>query len=165
MMALLQTAQPQTDEVITALLNVSGGSNFSYAPTTTAFEDIKSSGKLNLIRDSAVKTQLTNYYTDSRRILDNVSSNARAMDERIFRQENMLDFGLGEIIKIDQGFDTSRLDMEEFRVQVYKPAMIIKMKNMALFFIAINSRNLQHFKLLQSEIIETKALFLNKCPR
>ena len=62
MMALLQTAQPQTDEVIIALLNVSGGSNFSYAPTTTAFEDIKSSGKLNLISNSKLRSKLVNFY-------------------------------------------------------------------------------------------------------
>lgn len=164
MLAHLQENQPQPNEVFTSMLIAMGGSNFSYTPTTSAFEDIKSSGNLNVIKDLELKNSLTTYYADSKRILDNVSGNSQAMDQFLFRKDNFIEIGGYELAMISNGFDSTMVDINEFKKTQYSPENIHELKNLGVWFVSITARNLYHFDMLETEISKTKRILLKKCP-
>ncbi|MFK7951577.1 MAG: hypothetical protein AB8B73_01925, partial [Ekhidna sp.] len=155
--------KPIDAKVTRFLIQVTGGINTSYHPTTTAFEDIKSSGNLNVIKDRDLKSELTIYYAEIGRILGNISANFMAMDQRIFRQENMFQMGIAEVAKLDNGFDSTLVDMTEFRPKVYSKEMTKQMKDIALLFLTINARNLKHLSDLKLHIEQMKNTLSEKC--
>lgn len=164
MLAILQRPNPKTDSVMKRLIEVTGGVNFSHTTTTTAFEDIKSSGNINVIKDVELKNKLNAYYAESQRILDNISSNFRAMDGRLLSNETFLEIGGAEIAKLDNGFDPKVVDLEEFEVRTYTPSQIGMLKDIAVFAVSVTSRNLKHFDYLADEIERIKDVVSKKCP-
>ena len=163
LLALLQIDNPNSAEVFDQMLKAMGGSNFSYHPTTSAFEDIKSSGHLNVLRDIEFKNQLTAYYADCQRILDNVSGNTKAMDQFLIRKDNFIELGGYELAAISEGFDTTLVDISEFQNRSYSQKSINELKDLAVWYIAISARNLHHFGMLEDEIIKMKTTLESKC--
>lgn len=164
MLALLQNDKPEPRKVFTAMLEAMGGSNFAYTPTTSAFEDIKSSGNLNILKDLELKNALTTYYVDSQRILDNVSGNSQAMDQFLFRKDNFIELGGVELGLISDGFDATKVNIDDLKETEYSPKNIQELKNLGVWFVAITARNLYHFSLLEKEILQIKEVLNPKCP-
>lgn len=165
MLAYLQGDQPNSKEVISTLIKVTRGSNSSNRITTSAFEDIKSSGNLNILQDLELKQQLTNYYAESQRILDNISANNGGMDSRLFRQETFFsDMGGYQVGIDDNGFDSTLVDMQEFGNINYSPAIVKQLKDIALSYVVFNARNIQHFNNWGEEIEKIKEPLEMRCP-
>lgn len=163
MIALLQDPEPDQKEVFEAMLVAMGGSNFSYTPTTAAFEDIKSSGNLNVLRDLKVKNSLNLYYANSKQILDNISGNAKSMDAMLFKKDNFIELGGHELATSQNGFDPSLVDISEFDDLEYSQDNIRELKDLGVWYVALTARNLYHFGTLEVEINNMKDLLLSKC--
>jgi len=163
MLEKLQEKQPNPNDVFEKMLIAMGGSNFSYSPTTTAFEDIKSSGNLNIIQDLDLKNSLTAYYANCKQILDNISGNTQALDELLFRKEDFIRLGGYEIAKIENGFDSTLVDMSEFKNLKYDKKTIKELKDLGVWYVSIIARNLYHFSTLEKEIDKMKALLQQQC--
>lgn len=133
--------------------------------TTDAFEDIKSSGNLNIIRNASVKNKLTSYYE----VLANTNSilegNGRAItDVRFFKQKDLISSGWIKLLEDFNEIDTSKVSMKALKSKVNFTDEIRKsMTNDAVFYMGINSRNKQLLKLLESEIQSMIKLLDSKC--
>ena len=163
MLALLQKMKPEPTAVFGQMLTAMGGSNFSHEPTTSAFEDIKSSGNLNILSDLTLKNKLTSYYANSRQILENVSGNTKSMDAFLFRKDNFIELGGYELGAIANGFDSTLVDVSEFQDLTYSEAAIKELKDLGIWYVALTSRNLYHFGTLEQEIVEMKEQLEAKC--
>jgi hypothetical protein len=162
-LALLQAEEPNPADVFREMLIAMGGSNFSYTPTLSAFDDIKSSGNLNVLRDIDFKNTLTTYYGNSQRILDNVSGNTQAMDQFLFRKDGFIKLGGYELAFITGGFDSTVVDISEFKGRSYARETINELKDLAIWYISISARNLYHFNKLEAEIKKIKIVLETKC--
>lgn len=163
MLGILQGPNPEQKEVFASMLVAMGGSNFSYAPTTAAFEDIKSSGNLNVLKDLEVKNSLSIYLANSKQILDNISGNAQSMDAMLFKKANIIELGGYELAISQNGFDSTLMDVSEFEDLEYSPEAIQELKNLGVWYVAVTARNLYHFEMLAVEIDNMKNLLIEKC--
>ena len=55
---LMQQVQPDRREVMASLQGSTSRTTFTFKPSTAAFDDIKSSGNLHILRDAALKDTL-----------------------------------------------------------------------------------------------------------
>lgn len=163
MLAMLQENKPRPSKIFKQMLTAMGGSNFSHEPTTSAFEDIKSSGNLNILTDLALKNKLTSYYANSRQILENVSGNTKSMDAFLFRTDNFIELGGYELGALENGFDSTIVDVSEFQHEIYSEKATAELKDLGVWYVAITSRNLYHFSMLEKEIVSMKEQLEAKC--
>lgn len=135
--------------------------------TTDAFEDIKSSGNLNIIKDAQIKNKLTIYY----KLLANISvvmeSNGKAITEKRFLEnEDIISSGWIKLIENFDEIDTSKVNLKLLKSKInFTDDIRLKMTNDAVFYLGINSRNKQLLKSLETEIQSMISLLQTKCSK
>ncbi|MEM6517628.1 MAG: DUF6090 family protein [Bacteroidota bacterium] len=133
--------------------------------TTDAFDDIKSSGNLNIIKDLAIKNQLADYYKTLANTSAVIESNGKAITEQRFLvREDVISYGWIKILENVNAIDTSKVNLTALKSKInFTDDMRLKMTNDAVFYLGINSRNKQLLELLESEIVAMIASLQNKC--
>ena len=133
--------------------------------TTDAFEDIKSSGNLNIIKDISVKNKLASYYETLRNTNSIIESNGKAITEkRFFESKDLISSGWIKLLEDFNEIDTSKVSLKLLKSRVkFTDDIRLIMTNDAIFYLGINSRNKQLLKLLENEILSTKSLLVEKC--
>jgi hypothetical protein len=133
--------------------------------TTDAFEDIKSSGNLNIIKDLSLKNQLADYYKTLANTSAVIESNGKSItDKRFLEMEDVISSGWIKLIENVNAFDTSKVNLKELKSKVnFTDDMRLKMTNDAVFYLGINSRNKQLLQLLKKEIVAMIELLNLKC--
>ena len=164
MLALLQKENPDNKEVVRAMLSAIAGSSLDYQPTQSAFDDIKSSGNLNIIKDLEFKKSLSEYMATLAGIMSNYSNNSLSLAEKLFSlpdHTQVMEIGL-----VQNGFDFEIIDAEQLNRDAKFTTETIKLlKSRAVFFIIINSRNLVHLRNIESRILEMQKLLETKCAK
>ena len=69
-------------------------SNNKFRPNNAAYTDIKSSGKLNIIKDKTITKALNTYYTNISNYTELMFSNTNLLDIHLNRMESWLDTGV-----------------------------------------------------------------------
>ena len=133
--------------------------------TTDAFEDIKSSGNLNIIKDLSIKSKLAAYYKTLPNTSNVIESSGLAItDKRFFESEDLISSGWIKLIKDLNTIDTTKVNYESLKSKVNFNSEIRKnMLNDALFYLAINSRNRQLITRLEKEIAAMIEVLNSKC--
>ena len=117
---LLQQKTAERSEVIKALREVIAKIRFRFRPSTSAFEDLKSSGKLAIIKDHDLKKQLLKYYADMEGYGD-VSDIVADATLTVFNHpgKDFAEIGLQDIYFVRDALDTMQVDMAQLKVQSY----------------------------------------------
>lgn len=133
-------------------------------PNMNAFQDLKSSGNLRLITDKKIKKQLTKYYANEQGLLNVINSNAISITSRFKEKADRINNGWVYLIESQNGFDSTLVSVEKLKaLSVSNEALKLKHINDALAYIASNSRNLEHLKSLETEILIMKAVLATRC--
>lgn len=139
-------------------------SDFGLKPTQTTFEEIKSSGNLHLIKDYEFKKQLDSYYAFMNGLLTTINNNASHAAPRMFEKEDIMSTGLYHLAKRQNGFDPSVVNIKELdKLTKLTSNNKLVLLNDGVFYAAMASRNLQHFKVLEEKIEEMKIILDKKC--
>lgn len=126
--------------------------------TTTAFEDLKSSGSLVIIKDPKIKKKLTDYYSTAQGILTVVNDNNTAIGNRFKNNDDRINAGWVYLIEKQNGFDTTLININDLKSKVFmNESLKTKLMNDALSYLGTSSRNIEHFENLQKEIEIIKA--------
>ena len=133
--------------------------------TTDAFEDIKSSGNLNIIKDLSIKNKLAAYYKTLANTSTVIESSGLAItDKRFFESEDLISSGW---IKLMEGFntiDTTKVNYKSLKSKVnFNSEIRENMLNDAIFYLAINSRNKQLITRLEKNIVTMIEVLNSKC--
>lgn len=140
--------------------------NSNLQPTKTAFEDLKSSGSLKIIRDDNLKKKLANYYANAQGIMNVINDNYAAIGERFKSNDERLNTGWVYLIENQKGFDTSLVDIDKLKAQSkLDDATKLSLINDALSYLGTNSRNQQHYKILETEITNMEVALILKCEK
>lgn len=133
--------------------------------TTDAFEDIKSSGNLNIIKDFSVKNKLTSYYESLASTSYVIESNGKAItDKRFFESGDFISSGMIHLLEDFNTLDTSKVSFKTLKSKInFTEEVRLRMTNDAVFYLGINSRNKQLLELLENEILSMISLLEDKC--
>ena len=138
--------------------------NANLEPTKTAFEDLKSSGSLKIIKDDAIKNKLSNYYSNSQGIMNVINDNYAAVGERFKSNNDRLNTGWVYLIQDQNGFDTTLVDVAKLKaLSKFDETIKTSMINDALAYLGTNSRNLYHYNTLETEITNMESALIIKC--
>jgi hypothetical protein len=160
----LQKNSPNLQELVDHMKFAVATIDTKLAPSTNAFDDLKSSGNLNVIRDLKVKNKLIDYYEKVRGRMNVINNNNEAVSKHFKENPYRLHTGWIFLIEEQNGFDPTLVDVGQLMKEVRFNAEIRKyMKNKALHFIGTNSRNLQHFEILEKDILSMKGFINEKC--
>ena len=153
------------DSIASYLLNSVKFSNRNYRATTDAFEDIKSSGNLNILTDFSVKDKLASYYQSLDRTSSIIETNGKAItDKRFFEKKDFISSGWIKVLEQLNGIDTTKVNLNLLKSKVNFTAELREiMINDAVFYLGINSRNKQLLTSLENDIQAMIGLLQNKC--
>jgi len=164
LLSYLQQENVNMKQIANAIRNSVSRSDFKIEPTKITYEDVKSSGNLNLIRNFVLKYKLDKYYANLEGLMNNININASRLALRMLNKEDLIGTGFAIIAMSQNGFDSDIVNLKKFEdnfVLTHENRM--KLMNDAVFYSGLTSRNLQHFKILQQEINEMKQALEIKC--
>lgn len=153
------------DSIGSYLINSVKFANRNYRATTDAFEDIKSSGNLNILTDFSTKNNLASYYESMDRTSSIIETNGKAItDKRFFETKDFISSGWINMVNDFNGIDTTKVDLALLKLKVNFTSEIREiMLNDAMFYLGINTRNKQILRSVENEILSIKSLLEKKC--
>lgn len=133
--------------------------------TTDAFEDIKSSGNLNIIKDVSIKNELASYYKILANTSFNIENSGKAItDVRFFKQKDLISSGWINLLEDFSTIDTSKVNLKLLKSKInFTDEVRLSMINDAIFYLGINSRNRQLLTRLENEILAMLKTLEHKC--
>lgn len=162
---LLQQEKVNPAEVANAMRNSISLIRFNFKPSLSAFDDLKSSGKLGILRDLELKKKLLNYYavlTGYGDIQDIVAD--ASLESYLHPSKDFLQAGFPQIDFVKAELDTSLVDLNKLSKNSQMSDQIReKLLNESILHLNSNARKKAVFKLMESEILAMKALLEKKC--
>jgi hypothetical protein len=162
---LLQQEKVNRTEVANAMRNSINLIRFNFKPSLSAFDDLKSSGKLGIFRDLELKKKLLNYYavlTGYGDIQDIVAD--ASLESYLHPSKDFLQAGFPQIDFVKAELDTSIVDLSKLSENSLMPNHIReKLLNESILHLNSNARKKAVFKLMKAEILVIKALLEKKC--
>jgi hypothetical protein len=162
---LLQQKEVNREELAKAMRGSINLIRFNFKPSLSAFEDLKSSGKLEIIRDLELKKKLLNYYAviagygDIQDIVADAS-----LESYLLPSKNFLQSGFPQIDFVRAELDASLVDLQELSMRDAMPNDVReKLTNEAILHMNSNARKKAVFKAMESEIQEMKSVLEEKC--
>ncbi len=164
MMVALQDEDPDRDYVASRMLAAIRLSGTAFQPDTSAFDDIKSSGNINVLRDTEVKDQTAKYYANVIAISLNHAANADNMIARFFDHADVIGAGYLNLEMFETVLAGSGIDIESLLQQYpLTEEIAFKLMNDALFYVAINARGADHVQSILDHVTDISRVLESKC--
>ena len=160
----LQSSDSNMHQIAQALSGSVSRGNFVMKPTQTTYEDVKSSGNIQLIRDLELKKSLENYYVSAAGIMNTININSARLGQKMFEKDEMIWTGIFQLAKMQNGIDSTKVDikkLEQFEELTAQNKKVLL--NNGVIFVSLSSRNLQHYKALKEIVLEMKKELEVKC--
>jgi hypothetical protein len=161
----LQQKTVDRGELITVLREVIAKIRFRFQPSTSAFEDLKSSGRLAIIKDRTLKKQLLKYYADMEGYGD-ISDIVADASLTVFNypEKDFAEIGFQDIYFVRAAFDSTKVDIKQLAVQSYPSAEVRKqLLGDAIFHMNSNARKKELYQTMGKEIQAIKKILSAKC--
>jgi hypothetical protein len=164
LLSLLQKGETSKNIIINEYLYSAARLAAIFRPNTSAFDDLKSSGNLNLIRDINIKNEMNEYYVFLEEYIKVVERNSNEALDTFLKQESYVDAGWTELELINKVIDTTLVNKSELNKEKNISDIIVKKYTSdILFHIGINARNIQRYQTMSKEIIRMNLLLQQKC--
>lgn len=162
---LLQQEHPERKEVIFLLREVISKIRFRFRPSTSAFDDLKSNGKLAIIKDLSLKKQLLNYYAEMEGYGDISDLVADASLKLYFDPtKDFVEMGFQDIYYVKSELDSTLVNTEKLKTLNYPSSALRKrLMSEAMFHLTNNARKKELFGTMQKEIQDFKKILSLKC--
>lgn len=162
---LLQLKTSDREKVIKALRETITKIRFKFRPSVSAFEDLKSSGKLNILTDFTLKKQLLNYYAvmegygDISDIIADASLNVQNNPDKDFKE-----IGFQDIYYVTNEIDTTLIDINKLKTDSYPSEKIrSQLLSDAIFHLNTNARKKELYQSMQDEIVKIQTHLSATC--
>ena len=162
---LLQQGKVDRKEIVKAMQKSINKIRFNFKPSLSAFDDLKSSGKLNIIKDLAIKKQLLNYYAvqagygDIQDIVADAS-----LDVYLNPSKDFEEVGFQDIDFVRSEIDTTLVDLEKLKpISFPSPALRKQLLTELILHLNSNSRKKNVYQTMAVEILSMKEMLGKKC--
>jgi len=163
--ALLQKPSFTQFEVMQAMLGSISKTTFTFQPTKAAFEDLKSSGNLGLLKDLTIKNKLVAYYTNLEGLTDVIDANSDSSINAFFNyQKDFSEIGWQYLPFVSSEIDTTIIDVKALTPIDY-PSKELKKQLMsdAVMFLGTSSRKKDLYLIMAKEINSMQTILSEKC--
>jgi hypothetical protein len=165
LISLLQAKRPSRKAVMLAMRETIAKTTFTFKPSMSAFEDIKSSGNLSILSDVALKDKLINYYSlleGYRDLLDVNSDAAVAMYYRV--DKNFEEIGWQELAFVKNEMDSSMIDVKALEEETYRSGETIRqLMNESIYYLYTNARKKQLYETMAEQVVDMENALAGKC--
>jgi hypothetical protein len=163
--SLLQKKNPSRKDVIMALRAAVAKTTFTFKPSKSAFEDIKSSGNLSILRDLNVKDALLNYYSTVEGYVDLVDVNSDATVAMHYNiEKDFVEIGWQELDFVRNAMDPSKVDISALESQTYRsPETVRLLLSEAVYYLYTNARKRDLYREMAIQIEQMEAVLATKC--
>jgi hypothetical protein len=162
---LLQQKDVNRGELANAMRNSINLIRFNFKPSLSAFDDLKSSGKLGILRDLELKKKLLNYYAvmsgygDIQDIVADAS-----LEVYMHPSKDFLEAGFSQIDFLKAEMDLAQVDISKLSKNTPMSNQTReKFLNESILHLNTNARKKAVFKLMESEILTMKGILERKC--
>jgi hypothetical protein len=165
MMVLLQQSLPDRKAVVSAMRSSTARTTYTFKVNKAAFDDLKSSGRLSIIQDLALKNQLLRYYARMEGYTDVVDVNSDATVNMYYHpQKDFEELGWQDIESIRKEIDTTRVDLKALAaVHFPSPSLRKQLMSQAIFYVGTNVRKKELYLTMKTEIEKMMVVLENKC--
>ncbi|MBS1979199.1 MAG: hypothetical protein JST46_17640 [Bacteroidetes bacterium] len=166
MLHLLKQKSPSRKDVVNCMRGATVRTTFTFKPNQAAYEDIKFSGNLNIIRDIKLKTLLINYYSTTLGIANVVDVNSDVTVGMYYRlDKDFVELGWTDLPAVTETIDTALVDLKQFQpLDFPSPELRKRLISEAVFYLGTNARKNELYKAVNEEIQKMKSELLSKCP-
>jgi len=163
--SLLQQPSFTQPEVMESMLGSISKTTFTFQPSTAAFEDLKSSGNLVLLRDLKIKNKLIAYYTKLEGLIDVIDVNSDASIDAFFNyQKDFSEIGWQYLPFVTTEIDTTIIDVKALTPKDYPSNGLRKqLMSDAVMFLGNASRKKDLYLVMAEEIKTMQTILSNKC--
>lgn len=163
--SLLQQPNFTQQDVMQVMLGSVSKTTFTFQPSKAAFEDLKSSGNLGLLRDLAIKNKLITYYTKLDGLIDVIDVNSDASIDAFFNyQKDFSEIGWQYLPFVVSEIDTSIIDVKALTPKDYPSKELRKqLMSDAVMFLGNSSRKKDLYLEMAAEIKTMQSILKNKC--
>lgn len=162
---LLQTDKPERSQVVKNLREAVNKTSFPFAVSQSAFDDLKSSGKLIVLKDEALKKKLLNYYVDLEGYAGVLkTSNESVVNVFSYPAKDFVAIGFQELEAVRNVIDTTMVNIQSLNAAEYPSPLVRKiLLSDAIYYIQINARAIAIRELMNTEILAMKSALSEKC--
>jgi hypothetical protein len=163
--SMLQRDKPERKAVLTAIRTAIAKTTFTFKPSKSAFEDLKSSGNLSILTDIPLKDKLVNYYSVMEGYVDLVDVNSDAAVAMHYDvRRNFREIGLQELDFVRNAVDSTIVDMKVLQGgSNYSAEMTKQLLNEAIFYLYTNARKNDLYQSMALQITEMERALAVKC--
>jgi len=163
--SLLQHGNFTQSEVVQVMLGSVSKTTFTFQPSKAAFEDLKSSGNLGLLRDLNIKNKLIAYYTKLDGLIDVIDVNSDASIGAFFNyQKDFSEIGWQYLPFVTAEIDTTIVDVKTLIPKDYPSKELRKqLMSDAVMFLGNSSRKKDLYLEMAVEIKTMQTILKNKC--
>jgi len=138
---MLQSENPKLDTLMSETLKALSLITYTIRPNNAAFEDLKSSGNLNVLKDNDVKTKVIDYYSMLEGMIDVMNINADGAVDIFFEKKDYLKIGWQHMSFVKESMDMNKVDFNKLNPSnSLNDDMVKQLTSDAVFFVGANSR-------------------------
>ena len=163
MLGLLQQDELDSKAISTEMLGAISLVTYTFKPSLSAFEDIKSSGNLGIL-DESIKKDLIEYYTTIEGIVDVVDINADQSVRVYSNKENYSKIGWQLIPVVDEAIDGDVVDKERLKsLVIVEDNYREKLTSDVIYIIGAGARVKMLYEGMKKDIEEMNKILQVKC--
>ncbi|MEP7322443.1 MAG: DUF6090 family protein [Saprospiraceae bacterium] len=165
MIHLLQSGNPDPYDLARAEVGSISKTTFTFKTSTAAFEDLKSSGNLKILRDHAIKDSLIHYYATLAGYIDVIDVNSDYTVALYYDpSKDFRDLGWQYLAHTRAVLDTTLVNPQALDIYPFpSPGIRKQLLSDAIFFLTTNGRKAQWYQIMKAEIMRMYALLKQKC--
>lgn len=162
---LLQQPSFTQPEIMEAMLGSVSKTTFTFKPSMAAFEDLKSSGNLGLLKDLNIKNKLVSYYTTLEGLIDVIDANSDSSIGIFFSEQNDFgEIGWQYLPFVKTQIDTNLVNVKALTPKDYPSEKFRKqMLSDALMFLGTSSRKKDLYLDMAESIKAMQSILNQKC--
>jgi hypothetical protein len=161
---MLQSKNPKLDTLMNETLDALSLITYTIRPNNAAFEDLKSSGNLNILKDNNVKTKVIDYYSMLEGMIDVMNINADGAVDVFFKKDSYTQIGWQHISFVKEGIDTAKVNFSKLNPSnIISDDLIKQLTSDAVFFVGANARVKNLYETVLPDIEKMIALLESKC--
>lgn len=162
---LLQQPGVSPVVILNAMVGSISKTTFTFKANTSAFEDLKSSGNLRILKDLAIKDSLTQYYATLLGYSDVVNVNSHAAVDKYYDpSKDFIDMGWQYIVQTRSNIDTALVNLNMLDTDPFPSVKTRKqMQSDAIFYLTTNARKKQWYAVMKEVVKRMQTLMEKKC--
>ncbi|PTM11001.1 MAG: hypothetical protein DA407_02590 [Bacteroidetes bacterium] len=165
LISILQKPKFTQKEVVDAMVGSVYQTSYTFKPSLAAFEDIKSSGNLGLLKDLKIKNQLISYYSILEGLIDVIDVNSDKTLESFFNYEkDFIEMGWQISDAVQPYIDATIVDVNALNpVEYPSKELTTKLMSDAIMYLGTSARKKQLYNLMEKEIKAMQQTLSEKC--